>query len=476
VEGLEECDDGNAADGDACLSNCVKARCGDGFIRQGTETCDDGNPWSGDGCSPSCRLEVAALGAGRYSTCAVSVTSQLKCWGRNDSGELGLGDTFTRGDQPGEMGENLPQVQLGRGADVQSVTGGASHGCAILLGDALKCWGYNGDGELGLGDAVWRGFGPNQMGDSLPQVDLGTYLGAAREPWSVSAGFSFTCDVDAVRGAKCWGANLSGQLGQGDTLFRGDGPMEMGDSLLPIDFGTSAQARTISAGADHACVLLEGGTVKCWGGNQSGQLGLGDTVARGNLPNQMGDYLPAVNLGTGVSAFAVAVARERSCAILVGGRLKCWGTNHLGELGLEDSVNRGWGPEDMGDNLPVVNLGTQHSVTSVALGESHTCALLDDGVVKCWGANPDGELGTGNTVSRGSAAGDMGDHLPAVDLGQPAQSIVAGAYHTCALLQDRTVKCWGANPTGQLGLGDTDSRGDDPDEMGDKLPAVDLGF
>jgi hypothetical protein len=111
------------------------------------------------------------------------------------------------------------------------------------------------------------------------------------------------------------------------------------------------------------------------------------------------------------------------------------------------------------------------------LGSAHTCALLDDRTVKCWGRNGYGRLGYGDTRDRGDDAGETGDALSAVALGagRTAVSIVAGSAHTCALLDDRTVKCWGRNGYGRLGYGDTRDRGDGAGEMGDALPALALG-
>ena len=109
-------------------------------------------------------------------------------------------------------------------------------------------------------------------------------------------------------------------------------------------------------------------------------------------------------------------------------------------------------------------------------GGAHTCARFDDGSVKCWGANTFGQLGLGDTQSRGDGPGEMGATLPAVDLGpgRTALQVTAGFQHTCARLDDGSVKCWGANALGQLGLGDTQVRGDGPGEMGAALPAVQL--
>ncbi|MBI3976703.1 MAG: hypothetical protein HY331_00825, partial [Chloroflexi bacterium] len=158
-----------------------------------------------------------------------------------------------------------------------------------------------------------------------------------------------------------------------------------------------------------------------------------------------------------------------TCALLGNGTVKCWGWNNAGQLGLGDTNNRGDGSNEMGSNLPAVQLGG----TAVALtaGIWHTCALLSDSAVKCWGQNNYGQLGLGDTDSRGDGPNEMGTNLPAVQLGGTAVALTAGGSHNCALLNDGVVKCWGY---GLLGLGDTNHRGDEPNEMGTNLPAVDL--
>ena len=115
-----------------------------------------------------------------------------------------------------------------------------------------------------------------------------------------------------------------------------------------------------------------------------------------------------------------------------------------------------------------------------SLGNYYSCAILYGGVIKCWGWNLNGQLGLGDTSNRGQLASQMGDNLPVVDLGtgRTAKMISAsiGGKHTCAVLDDDSVKCWGRNDYGQLGLGEFSNRGDGPGEMGDDLPFVDLGY
>ncbi|MCP3098974.1 hypothetical protein LZ198_08800 [Myxococcus sp. K15C18031901] len=310
------------------------------------------------------------------------------------------------------------------------------------------------------------------MGAALPFVGLG----AGQKVTTLSAGNAFTCALLEEGTVKCWGRNSDGQLGLGDTANRGEGPGEMDDALPSVDLGTGRVAKALATGLEHACALLDEGAVKCWGYNVDGQLGLGFQSNRGNTQGSMGDELPTVDLGTGRTATAIAAGRAHTCAILDDGAVKCWGNNEYGQLGLGDKEDRGEGLGEMGDALPSVNLGAGRTATAIAAGNLHTCAILDDGAVKCWGNNTNGRLGLGDKADRGDGPGEMGDALPSVDLGtgRTAKAISLGYYYTCALLDDDTLKCWGFND-GILGLGDTKSRGESRGQMGESLPRVELG-
>src|SRR4051794_39667426 len=209
----------------------------------------------------------------------------------------------------------------------------------------------------------------------------------------VTAGDKHSCvitsDAPTAGGVFCWGNNALGQLGLGDTSNRGDQPGEMGDALAALDLG--APATSISAGAAHTCAVLAGGSVKCWGYNSSGQLGVGDTNARGDQPGEMGAGLPAVSLGTGRTAVAVTSGGEFSCALLDNGSGKGWGDNNAGQLGVGDTADRGDQAGEMGDALPAVDLGTARTAISITAGGAFACAVLDTHAVKCWGNNDNGQ-------------------------------------------------------------------------------------
>src|SRR5262245_21110914 len=98
---------------------------------------------------------------------------------------------------------------------------------------------------------------------------------------------------------------------------------------------------------------------------------------------------------------SLSLAFYRTCGILDNGTVKCWGRNQFGQLGLGDVNERGDGPGEMGDSLPTVNLGTGRTARAIAAGEYHTCVLLDNGTVKCWGLGMSGRLGYGDTANRG---------------------------------------------------------------------------
>ncbi len=425
--------------------------------------------------TPGNPAAVEALTVGIAHVCALLDDGRVKCWGWNVAGQLGLGDLWDRGDGPGEMGDSLPAVDLGAGRTATAVSANGGHTCAVLDDGQIKCWGNNDYGELGLGDTWDRGDGPGEMGDSLPAVDLG----AGRTATAVAAGGRHSCALLDNGVVKCWGRNDDGELGLGDTATRGDGPGEMGDSLPAVDLGADRTATAITAGNEpHTCALLDNGQVKCWGRNYYGELGLGDTATRGDGPGEMGDSLPAVDLGADRTATAITAGTDgHTCALLDNGQVKCWGGNGGGQLGSGDTATRGDGPGEMGDSLPAVDLGADRTATAVTAGLFHTCAVLDNGQIKCWGDNDQGELGLGDTATRGDGPGQMGDSLPAVDLGagRTATAVGAGDYYTCALMDDSQVKCWGASGEGALGSGDGRAYGAQPGQMGDNLPVVDLG-
>jgi alpha-tubulin suppressor-like RCC1 family protein len=313
----------------------------------------------------------------------------------------------------GEMGDNLPFVDLGIVARPVSLASSAAHNCAVLEDGRAKCWGDNYYGQLGLGDTQYRGYKPGEMGDSLPFLDLGS----EGKLLSIFPGSTSACALFEDGRIKCWGRNSDGELGLGDTDDRGGQPGQMGDALPFVNLGDGIRVESVAVGSIHTCALLEGGRVKCWGNNGYGQLGLGDTTTRGTQPGEMGDALPFVDLGTGAKAVAISSYYLHTCALLEGGRVRCWGNNEYGQLGLGDTKNRGGSPGDTGDGLSLVDLGGSVKVLEVRSAGYTNCVRLEVGLAKCWGWNYNGELGQGDTVWHGKDAGSMGDALPAINLG-----------------------------------------------------------
>jgi alpha-tubulin suppressor-like RCC1 family protein len=436
--------------------------------------CPDEHWGNGVGAA-GCTAKVLSGAVGGFHSCVIRVDGAVKCWGGNMVGELGLGDTKSRGANGGELGDALHLVELGAGRKALALTAGSLHTCARLDDESVKCWGSNEDGRLGLGDTMPRGDDPDEMGDRLGSAALGQDALVV----AIAAGDAHTCALLRGGSVKCWGANTKGQLGLGDTTSRGSSTDSLGDALPAVALGSGLRAEAIAAGGANACALLDDGSLKCWGDNQSGQLGTGDTDARGDGPDEMGDALTPISLGAGRHAVSVAVgALGFACALLDDGALKCWGSNDFGQLGLGDTEARGDQPAEMGDALPAVNLGTDLRALEVALGGAHSCAMTSDANAKCWGINQYATLGLGDFDDRGDSVDDVGEALPSISLGtgRHVTAILPGrANHTCAILDRGEIKCWGSNGLGQLGYGDIVSRGGRPGEMGDALPSVILG-
>jgi hypothetical protein len=163
--------------------------------------------------------------------------------------------------------------------------------------------------------------------------------------------------------------------------------------------------------------LLDNASVKCWGSGGNGRLGTGDTNDRGIDVNEMGDTLLPINLGTGASAVAISAGGAHTCVLLNTAAVKCFGNGADGKLGIGSQADIGDGPSEMGDALATVSLGTGRTVLAVSAGLAHTCAMLDDATVKCWGNGGSGRRGSGNTTRVGTTASHMGDNLVALSAG-----------------------------------------------------------
>jgi alpha-tubulin suppressor-like RCC1 family protein len=212
-----------------------------------------------------------------------------------------------------------------------------------------------------------------------------------------------------------------GQLGNGSTS----------DSSVPVQVAEIASAIAVAAGGSHTCALLRKGGVRCWGGNVSGQLG-DETTRDSRIP------VPVIAIST---ATAIAAGVFHTCASLAGGRVKCWGNSESGQLSNGVNILR--------STTPVTVAGIT-AATAVGAGLSHTCVLMADGTVRCAGGNGAGQLGDGLTPDESS------DPIAARGI-TAAIALSVGGSHACALLADGSVRCWGANDSGQLGEGNTAS-------------------
>ncbi len=286
---------------------------------------------------------------------------------------------------------------------------------------------------------------------SPPAAPPSTSLRSAMpsEVASMTLGRGTTCVTTLAGEAKCWGLRDGGRLGTGTAIA---GIESDPRALPPLALGDEVEALVTNGAQSFA--LLEDGHVRAFGLNDAGQLGLGHTETIGDDETPaMADVATLVPLGG--PATQLAAGEGFACARLVDGRVQCWGRGDEGQLGRGPLA----GIQPPGD----VVLGG--SATEVVTGASHACALLETGSVRCWGHDAQGQLGHGATATSSGIPAATGD----VALGGTAVQLTAGGAHTCALLDTGALRCWGDNASGQLGLGHTQTIGDDeaPAQAGD---------
>jgi len=391
------------------------------------------------------RPYVDACGGDDF-TCGVQGNGVPLCWGGSTWGELGDEALWGYKDDTGAftatsiMGIGSPGSFTGPGnswvptsVTVSSIYVGMvmplgsvtekvkdlacrkGHACVLLPPDGVvKCWGTSGTGSL------------------TPKIPP-TAVAGISSAISIGTGWASSCAVIAsdpskqVGSVKCWGSNLSFALGNTDTSDAGQ--------TVPVEVGGISTAVMVSPGGSHTCALLENGDVMCWGSNESGQLATGSKVPSVNsVPQRVGVS----------NATWLASGQNHVCAATSDGSVWCWGYNGYGQLGngLSGPGILAYTPGKV-SSLKPVRTGTH----SIAAGAVHTCAVHSDGTVSCWGYDEYGQTGDPSNFMLGGTT-----TVPHQVAGiSTAVKVIAGDYHTCALLNDMTMKCWGYALAGQLG-------------------------
>lgn len=354
---------------------------------------DGGTPDAGP---PVDQAPSRLLTAGDSHSCVI-VSGNLYCWGGNDSGQLGLGDTTSR----------ASAEVVGMAGGWTQIVAGARHTCGARADGTVQCWGANANGQLGTGDTD-----PRTTPASVALAPV--YL--------LETSQSHTCAIDGARQLFCWGENGEGEIGLDDwpPIF----------VLSPVRVGDGAEWTDVSTGQGHTVGILSGAAYG-WGRNDSFQLGLG---AGAPIQRRAPTWI------AGGPFREVSAGQDYSCAIDASDDLWCWGENYGAALGTGDRTTR---------ETPVVVAGTGDWIT-VDVDTFHTCGLRRPGTLWCWGRGIEGQLGTG----------DLDDRLVPTQVGTDADwiAVAIGRFHTCAQRADLSVWCMGANDEGRLGTGDTDRR------------------
>lgn len=387
------CEDGNACTTDSCSGG----KC------QNPNAVDNTPCGTGGSCkSGSCVLPfLPGVDAGAYGACVLTATGGMQCWGDNSHGQVGDASWTPR---------FAPTNVSGLTSGVTAIGAASLNTCAVLATGAVKCWGYNLNGQLGDGTNNDR---------NVPTPVVGAESGATQ----VSVGAYQACALFATGGVKCWGANTNGGVGDNTKT-----PRYSATQVTGLTTGVTA----IAVGANHACALVAGG-VKCWGNNLNGAVGDG-TITDRWVPT------PVSNLSSGVTA--ISAGSNHTCAVLKTGALVCWGSNSSGQLGDYTKNSRA---------VPTQVFGLASGVASVNGGVEHTCAVQTSGGVLCWGLNTYGAVGDGSTATRLAPTAVYG-------LSSGAAMVAAGAYHSCAWLTNGKAMCWGDNWYGAIGDGSSTQR------------------
>jgi hypothetical protein len=344
----------------------------------------------------------SSISSGGRSTCGITVDAVMLCWGYNGEGQLGIGQA------PAGSGPvfAFPQPTATTGnLTFRQIVASLYHACAVTLSSVGYCWGVNHDGRLGTNNLAAQN-APTRMVTSF-----------SFQMMAVSRNHS--CGLSLSDRVYCWGYSGDGQIGIG--------PVPGDSVLIATEVLGGLHYQAVAAGGQHTCAIVSGagsGPAYCWGFNSSGQLGEGSTTNQ-NVPTAVSG---------GLSFSAIAAGYTHTCGLNTVGAAFCWGGNASGQLG-----------GGAGNSSSPIAVSGGLVFATISAGEAHSCAVTAAGAAYCWGSNAKGQLGDGTTANRSAPV--------LVSGGLVFSSISAGDQHTCGVTTANLSYCWGDNQFGQLGDG-----------------------
>lgn len=371
-------------------------------------------------------------------SCARMTAGDVKCWGYHYNGALGDGRTnTTTGTSPYAVPAAVTTVGI---TDATHLAGSAAanFACAVLGDTSVKCWGYNGGGQVGNGaksSPTATSVTPLRVGTPVPvYIDGATSGTKLTGVTQISANYWTVCATLSDKTARCWGSNTYANIGMGksgqSTADGGDGP-EFGERLRPTSPTGLIDVAEMRVGTYHTCARHDDGTVSCWGRNNYGEVGDGGAIGA-KVVRKTPVKLTAIS---GVSQ--LALGSGFTCARLATGSVSCWGRNNIGQLGNGTTT----------DSLTPTTVTGITDAVEIWATSSSACARLAGGGLKCWGTDAKGELGRGTIFNVATPTRNPG--LTGVT--QVAVGRSANPAHACAVLSDKSLKCWGSGALGQLG-------------------------
>ena len=358
--------------------------------------------------------DATAVATGENHTCALHQSGTVSCWGRNAYDSISYAHS---------SGSVVP-VQIEGIEDAVWIAAGNGHTCAVHLDGTISCWGYNRVGALGNRQAY--------EGENL-STPTPVLVEGITDATAVTASSSYTCALHRAGTISCWGNNSDGQLGSGQT---GE---ELEESAVPVQVADITDAIAIASSQLHSCALHMAGTISCWGNHYQGRLGSGQTS------EELEEPAVPVRVANITDAIAIATGEQHSCALREDGTIACWGGDD--GFGLFGETSEFQEADQLGTFPVPVQVTDITDAVAIATGEEHSCALHQNGEISCWGYNPWGRLGNGQS---GAEESDTPVEVAGIS---NAKDIGAGLYHTCVLLESGSVSCWGGNWIGQLGDG-----------------------